>query len=102
MNELESMVTKFIAEQANSEDAQCSAQLMESKHQLNQLMQQLKEIVEKLKDAEEEAESLSKLLKDKTEELAKLEAWKDAEMAKCMKAREEAIILRDKLRLEME
>lgn len=99
--ELGKLVDKFISQQSGSEDA-CSSQLMEAKHQLNQIHDYVNDLSIQINSTEKAILALDKDMKDKLAALATLEEWRDDEIAKCQKQKEEAIEMFGKLSAEME
>merc|ERR1711871_133196 len=99
--ELDKLVNKFISEQSGSEDA-CSSQLMEAKHQLNQIHQYVQDLSAQVNATEKAIVALDNEMQDKLKDIAELEDLKKDELDKCEKQRQEAIEMYKKLKNEME
>merc|ERR1719386_55240 len=80
--QLEEMVKRFVAKQAGSEDA-CHSQLLEAKHQLNQLHKHIEDLALGVNVTEEAIEVLGGLMKKELDELSTLEDWRTKALDKC-------------------
>merc|ERR1719333_1616622 len=79
---LDDLIDDFIDAQAGSEDA-CHSQLMEARHQLNQLHALVADLARQVNSTEEQIMVYDKMLEDRLEEMSELTKWKDEELAKC-------------------
>lgn len=98
---LEDLIDAFVDSQSGSEDA-CHAQLLEARHQLNQLHSLVVDLVEQVNTTEASLIVYDKELQEKLQELMELEQWKDLGLKKCKKKKEEDKEMLRKLSLEME
>jgi len=88
ITELNALVGKFIDQQSNSED-KCSSQLLEAKHQLNQLHEVIEDLGEETNSTQVSDEVLDKQLQDKKDEMDKVEEWKIEKLRECKEQVEE-------------
>eukprot|EP00746_Dinoflagellata_sp_MGD_P162260 gnl/MRDRNA2_/MRDRNA2_89732_c0_seq1.p1 gnl/MRDRNA2_/MRDRNA2_89732_c0~~gnl/MRDRNA2_/MRDRNA2_89732_c0_seq1.p1 ORF type:complete len:762 (+),score=201.19 gnl/MRDRNA2_/MRDRNA2_89732_c0_seq1:130-2415(+) len=86
---LSKLVDQFIESQSGSEDA-CHSKLLEARHQLNQLYDVLSLLLTQVNSTENALILYDKELQDKLKELTEIEAWRDEELEKCKKKKEEA------------
>lgn len=98
---LDEMVQGFIHHQSGSTDA-CSSQLMEAKHQLNQIHQYVIDLSLEINATEHAIAALDKELQALLKQMEELEKWKDEELGECEKETGESIAMLGKLNDEME
>jgi hypothetical protein len=98
---LDELIDEFIDAQAGSEDA-CHSQLLEAKHQLNQLHALVADLARQVNATEEQIMVYDKMLQQRLEELADLDKWKDSELAKCKAEKNKASGMFAKLKTEIE
>merc|ERR1719156_306232 len=77
--QLEDAIDKFIASQAGSEDA-CHAQLLETKHQLNQLHQHVQDLSVQINATDHELTALNNQVESKLDDVKRLEEKCDQEL----------------------
>jgi len=97
---IKELVDKFISQQSGSQDA-CASQLMEAKHQLNQIHKYVNDLSVTVNATERAIVALDKEQQGKLKELKELEQWKQEELAACQKQRDEAAEMYGKLSDEM-
>lgn len=97
---LDELVDSFINHQSGSTDA-CSSQLLEAKHQLNQIHQYVIDLSMEVNSTERAILALDKELQAVMKQMEDLENWKTEELAKCEKQTQEAIAMFGKLSEEM-
>lgn len=85
--ELDKLVDEFISAQSGSEDV-CSSQLMEAKHQLNQIHDYVNDLSVQINSTEKGILALDKEMQDKLKEMAALSEWRKEELDKCQKQKE--------------
>lgn len=95
------LIDAFVDSQAGSEDA-CHSQLLEARHQLNQLHALVLDLVEQVNSTEASLIIYDKELQEKLQELMELEQWKEEGLKKCKKKKKEDIEMLKKLNVEME
>lgn len=100
VSSLAELVDKFIDSQSNSEDA-CHAQLLEAKNQLNSLRELVTDLVQEVNTTEKAMILYDKELQEKLQKLADIQAWKDDQLKKCKKKKEEDIKMFLKLSEEL-
>merc|ERR1719265_1475673 len=88
VTELNDLITKFISHQSNSED-KCSSQLLEAKHQLNQLHVVIIDLAAEINSTQTSIQVSQTELATKREEEQVVEDWKTEELHKCEVQREE-------------
>eukprot|EP00746_Dinoflagellata_sp_MGD_P001252 gnl/MRDRNA2_/MRDRNA2_102347_c0_seq1.p1 gnl/MRDRNA2_/MRDRNA2_102347_c0~~gnl/MRDRNA2_/MRDRNA2_102347_c0_seq1.p1 ORF type:complete len:704 (+),score=162.30 gnl/MRDRNA2_/MRDRNA2_102347_c0_seq1:98-2209(+) len=98
---MENLVNGFINSQAGSED-NCHSQILESKHQLNQLHDIVADLAKQVNSTEKQIMVVNAMLQAKLKELSDLEAWSQRELEKCRVAKEQAIQMYAKLKKELE
>jgi septal ring factor EnvC (AmiA/AmiB activator) len=101
INELENLVKKFVSEQSSSED-KCSSQMLETKHQLNQLHEIINDLAAEINSTETSIQVLEPQLTTKKEELEEVEDWKADALKKCEEEREERRKVLNTLQQELE
>merc|ERR1719506_2123132 len=87
---IDELVKSFIAKQSGSEDA-CSSQLMEAKHQLNQIHDYVMDLLMQVNTTEKAILALDGEMENKIKEVEELDKWKEDELAKCEKKKQEYI-----------
>jgi len=98
---IDELVQGFISKQSGSQDA-CSSQLMEAKHQLNQIHQYVLDLVVQVNHTELAVVALDAEMEDQIKEMEKLDKWREDELAICEKKKQEYIEMYTKLSAEME
>eukprot|EP00746_Dinoflagellata_sp_MGD_P163767 gnl/MRDRNA2_/MRDRNA2_91980_c0_seq1.p1 gnl/MRDRNA2_/MRDRNA2_91980_c0~~gnl/MRDRNA2_/MRDRNA2_91980_c0_seq1.p1 ORF type:complete len:764 (+),score=165.91 gnl/MRDRNA2_/MRDRNA2_91980_c0_seq1:260-2293(+) len=98
---LQELLDAFVDSQSGSEDA-CHAQLLEARHQLNQLHSLVVDLVEQVNTTEASLIVYDKELQEKLQELMELEQWKDLGLKHCKKKKQEDKEMLQKLSVEME
>jgi len=88
VTELNDLIEHFISQQSNSED-KCSSQLLETKHQLNELHVTINDLAAEINSTETSIQVTNIELTTKREELEVIETWKVTELTKCEEIREE-------------
>merc|ERR1719375_927339 len=88
VTEMADLISHFIAEQATSSDA-CSSQLLEAKHQLNQLHVVVHDLGAEVNTTVSSIQALETQLATKREEMERIEQWKAGELERCEREREE-------------
>merc|ERR1719236_300031 len=71
---IDEIVKGFISKQSGSQDA-CSSQLMEAKHQLNQIHKYVSDLVVQVNTTERAILALDKAMQDKIKEVEVLDKW---------------------------
>jgi uncharacterized protein YoxC len=99
--ELDDLVDDFIDAQSGSEDA-CHSQLLEARHQLNQLHAMVDDLAHQVNATEEQIMVYDKMLEERLEEMSELTEWKNAELEKCKVQKLKAIKMFGKLKTELE
>jgi len=94
------LVKGFISQQSGSQDA-CSSQLMEAKHQLNQIHAYVTDLIVQVNTTERAIVALEKAMEDKLQEVNILDKWKVDELKKCELKKQEYIEMYGKLSAEM-
>jgi len=97
---IDEIVKGFISKQSGSQDA-CSSQLLEAKHQLNQIHDYVMDLVMQVNSTEKAILALDKQMQDKIKEMEVLDKWKEDEIDKCEKKKQEYIEMYKKLSDEM-
>merc|ERR1719453_1034753 len=95
------LVDDFINAQSGSSDF-CHSQLLEARHQLNQLHQLVIDLAREVNSTEEQIMLYDKMLEEKLREMTALAKWKDAELDKCEVARQKAVEMFAKLSAELD
>lgn len=98
---LDKLVDDFIHKQSGSQDA-CHSQLMESRHQLNQLHHLVTDLAQQVNSTEHIIIILDKELQQKLREVAEIERWKAAELEKCDEKKRKDIEMFTQLAAELE
>jgi hypothetical protein len=98
---IDEVVQGFISKQSGSEDA-CSSQLMEAKHQLNQVHQYVSDLALQVNHTEHAILALNNEMEAQIKEMEKLEKWREDELELCEKKKQEYIEMYTKLSAEME
>jgi uncharacterized protein YkwD len=98
---MENLVNGFINSQAGSED-NCHSQILETKHQLNQLHAIVMDLAHQVNSTEKQIMVVNAMLQSKLKELSDLEAWSKKELEKCRVAKMNAIEMYSKLKKELE
>merc|ERR1719387_1886893 len=80
--EMDDLIDEFIDAQAGSEDA-CHSQLLEARHQLNQLHAMVADLARQVNATEEQIMVYDKMLQERLQDLNDLSKWKDKELQKC-------------------
>merc|ERR1719191_20369 len=80
--EMDELIDDFIDAQAGSEDA-CHSQLLEARHQLNQLHALVADLARQVNATEEQIMVYDKMLEERLEEMSELTTWKKEELKKC-------------------
>merc|ERR1719375_1691458 len=88
VTEMSDLIDRFIAAQATSSDA-CSSQLLEAKHQLNQLHVVVHDLGAEVNTTVSSIQALETQLATKREEMERIEQWKAGELERCEREREE-------------
>lgn len=88
VTEISDLVTRFINNQASSTD-KCPAQLMEAKHQLNELHVHIGDLAQEVNATEKLMQIADMNLKETLDKIRQADEWKDGELAKCDKKRAE-------------
>jgi len=101
VNELEGLIKKFVSEQSSSED-KCSSQMLEAKHQLNQLHVIINDLAAEINSTQTSINVLEPQLTTKKEELEDVEEWKKEALKKCEEEREERRKVLHTLQQELE
>jgi len=83
------LVEDFINGQSGAEDA-CHSQLLEARHQLNQLHQLVLDLAQEVNSTEEQIMVYDKMLEEKLRQMSQLAKWKETELDKCETARQTA------------
>lgn len=86
---LSKLIDQFIDSQSGSDDA-CHSKLLEARHQLNQLYDILTTLMVQVNTTENALILYDKELQEKLKQLTEIEAWRDEELKKCKKKKEEA------------
>jgi len=94
------MVDGFIKGQSGSRDA-ASSQLMEAKHQLNQIHQYVHDLAVEVNATERAIMALDKELQTLLQQMKDLDKWKAEQLAECARKKAEAIAMYGKLSEEM-
>lgn len=97
---LDDLVDGFINHQSGSEDA-CSSQLMEAKHQLNQIHQYVIDLSMEINATEKAITALDKELQDLINQMEELEKWKEEQLGECATQMGEAEAMFGKISDEM-
>jgi len=97
---LDKLVGDFISKQSGSQDV-CTSQLMEAKHQLNQVHEYVMDLVVQVNTTERAILALDDEMQNKVEEIEELDKWKEEELAKCEKKKQADIEMYKKLSVEM-
>lgn len=97
---LDELVDKFISQQSGSQDA-CASQLMETKHQLNQIHKYVEDLSVTVNATERAILALDKEQQDKLKQLKEAEQWKKEQLEVCQQKRDEAAEMYGKLSDEM-
>eukprot|EP00746_Dinoflagellata_sp_MGD_P125220 gnl/MRDRNA2_/MRDRNA2_59938_c0_seq1.p1 gnl/MRDRNA2_/MRDRNA2_59938_c0~~gnl/MRDRNA2_/MRDRNA2_59938_c0_seq1.p1 ORF type:complete len:774 (+),score=188.17 gnl/MRDRNA2_/MRDRNA2_59938_c0_seq1:93-2414(+) len=95
------LIGNFIDEQSSSGDA-CHSQLLEARHQLNQLHALVTDLTQELNSTEEQMMVYDKMLEEKLREMSDLAKWREDELKKCEDARKKAVDMFAKLTGELE
>jgi uncharacterized coiled-coil DUF342 family protein len=98
---MNALVDNFIDAQSGAEDA-CHSQLLEARHQLNQLHELVIDLAREVNSTEEQIMVYDKMLEAKFKEMSDLTKWKEAEIAKCEDTRKKAIEMFGKLKAELD
>lgn len=98
---MENLVNGFINSQAGSED-NCHSQILEAKHQLNQLHSIVEDLAHQVNGTEKQIMVMDAMLQAKLKELSDLEAWWKKELEKCRVAKVKAIEMYSKLKAELD
>merc|ERR1719453_2677250 len=98
---MNTLVGDFIDAQSGAADA-CHSQLLEARHQLNQLHQLVVDLAREVNSTEEQIMVYDKMLEEKLREMTALAKWKDTEITKCEVARQKAIDMFAKLSAELD
>lgn len=98
---MDQLINGFISKQSGSQDA-CSSQLMEAKHQMNQLHKYVTDLVVEVNTTERAILALYKDEGDKIAEIEALDKWKEDELQKCEEKKKEYIAMHGQLSNEME
>jgi len=101
VGDLEGAIDKFISEQAGSEDA-VSAQLLETKHQLDQLHLHVNDLAMQINATDHEVTALNAQVAAKNEESKILKKKCNEELEEVEKQQKEDLEFLDKLRRELE
>jgi len=99
-DDMKELVGDFIDAQSGASDA-CHSQLLESRHQLNQLHQLVSDLAQEVNSTEAQIMVYDKMLEEKLKEMTDLVKWKNAELNKCEVARQKAIAMFAKLSSEL-
>jgi len=99
--DLEGLIDEFIAKSSGSLDA-CHAQLLETKHQLNQLHQHVHDLAVQVNVTDHQITALNLESERLLNELERLTNWRDKELEKCDQTRRENEKVLATLREEME
>lgn len=99
--EMEDLIGGFIDEQSGSEDA-CHSQLLEARHQLNQLHALAVDLTREVNSTEEQIMVYDKMLEEKLREMSELNEWREEELKKCEEAKQKAIQMFAKLKGELD
>jgi len=95
------LVEDFINGQSGAEDA-CHSQLLEARHQLNQLHQLVLDLAQEVNSTEEQIMVYDKMLEEKLRQMSQLAKWKETELDKCETARQTATGMFAKLKGELD
>jgi len=98
---MDDLVDDFIDAQSGSEDA-CHSQLLEARHQLNQLHALVVDLARQVNATEEQIMVYDKMLEERLQEMSDLAKWKDDELQKCKAQKMKAITMFGKLKTELE
>jgi len=99
--ELDDLVDDFIDAQSSSEDA-CHSQLLEARHQLNQLHALVTDLARQVNATEEQIMVYDKMLEERLQEMSELTEWKNTELEKCKVEKAKAIKMFGKLKTELD
>lgn len=99
--ELEDTIDKFIAKQAGSEDA-CHAQLLEAKHQLNQLHLHVDDLSRHVNATDHEVTALNAQVESKLEESERLEEECQQKLEEIEGQQKEDLVFLETLRNELD
>merc|ERR1719191_709990 len=99
--EMDELIDDFIDAQAGSEDT-CHSQLLEARHQLNQLHALVADLARQVNATEEQIMVYDKMLEQRLQEMAELNKWKDDELKKCEVQKTKAIQMFGRLKVELE
>jgi hypothetical protein len=99
--QMDDLIDDFIDAQAGSEDA-CHSQLLEARHQLNQLHAMVADLARQVNATEEQIMVYDKMLEERLEEMSELSVWKDKELKKCNADKLKAQAMFAKLKVELE
>lgn len=97
---MDELIDGFISKQSGSQDA-CSSQLMEAKHQSNQIHEYVMDLVVQVNTTELAILALDKAMQDKIKEIEALDKWKEEELNACEEKRQQYIEMYGKLTDEM-
>merc|ERR1719313_2946619 len=97
---MDELVNGFISKQSGSQDA-CSSQLMEAKHQMNQIHDYVTDLIVQVNTTERARLALDKAMQDKIKEIEALDKWKEEELQACEAKKQEYIAMFGKLSDEM-
>jgi len=98
---IDEVVKSFISKQSGSQDA-CSSQLLEAKHQLNQIHEYVMDLIMQVNTTETALLALNNEMTNKVKDLKDLDEWRLEELEKCEKKKKEYIEMYTKLSAEME
>eukprot|EP00746_Dinoflagellata_sp_MGD_P151807 gnl/MRDRNA2_/MRDRNA2_83252_c0_seq5.p1 gnl/MRDRNA2_/MRDRNA2_83252_c0~~gnl/MRDRNA2_/MRDRNA2_83252_c0_seq5.p1 ORF type:complete len:1125 (-),score=274.97 gnl/MRDRNA2_/MRDRNA2_83252_c0_seq5:41-3016(-) len=99
--EMDDLIDDFIDAQAGSEDA-CHSQLLEARHQLNQLHAMVADLARQVNATEEQIMVYDKMLEERLEEITELTDWKAKELDKCKVEKLKAQAMFAKLKVELD
>lgn len=99
--DLEGLIDEFIAKSSGSLDA-CHAQLLETKHQLNQLHQHVHDLAVQVNVTDHQITALNLESERLLSELERLTNWRDRELGKCDEIKRQNEKILGTLREEME
>jgi len=98
--QLDKLVDGFISQQSGSQDS-CASQLMEAKHQLNQIHQYVTDLGVQVNATERAIMALDKEMAAKLKEMKENDEWRVAKLGECQAARDDAAAMFGKLSDEM-
>lgn len=97
---LENTIDEFIAKQSGSSDA-CHSQLLEAKHQLNQLHAHVKDLSMQVNATDHELTALNSQVDSKLKENEALEKWREEQLEKLEEAQKGNVEYCDRLKEEL-